>query len=85
MDQPLQPFSAPVSLLPYLEGFLSPGTIVAWFLYAAFAIWSIYTIIAVYHWIKYSHASLIALPAIGLHLFVSFVIAVYALSGVFFI
>ena len=80
-DQPLQPFAPPTSLGALLPSGLSPGAVVEWVLYAVFAFWALYTIVAVYHWLKYSHASWVAFPAIALHLFVSFVLAAYALSG----
>ncbi len=80
-SQPLQPFSPPAILLPYLSGGLSGGTAVMWLLITVFVFWSIYTLIAVYHWLKYSHASWVAFPAIIAHLFVSFSLAVYTLSG----
>ena len=36
---------------------------------------------AIYHWLKYSHASWVAFPAIAAHLFISFALMSYALSG----
>lgn len=80
-DQPLQPFSPPAALLSYLPGGLSAGMVVTWALYAVFAFWAMYTLVAMYHWLKYSHASWVAFPAIALHLFISFALMSYALSG----
>lgn len=85
-DEPLKPFVPPSEVLanlhiPYLS--ISGGTAIQWVLYAVFAFWAIYTLIAVYHWIRYSHAALIATPAIALHLFVSLNLITYALSGTF--
>ena len=37
----------------------------------AFVIWLLYTIVATYHWVKYSHGSSVASTAIGMHLVVS--------------
>lgn len=79
--QPLQPFSPPTALLAYLPSDISIGIIVQWVLYAAFAFWAVYTVVAIYHWLKYSHASWLAFPAIAAHLFVSFSLMTYALSG----
>ena len=81
LDQPLQPFSPPTALLTYIPDSFSLGIVVQWFLYIAFAFWALYTLVAVYHWLKYSHASWIAFPAIAAHLFVSFALMAYALSG----
>ena len=85
LDQPLQPFSPPADLLTYLPDGVSPSHIVQWFLYAVFAFWAIYTIIAIYHWLKYSHASWVAFPAIAMHLFISFALMIFALSGTLFV
>ena len=84
-DQPLQPFSPPTALLSYLSylpgGSLSTGLAMEWFLYAVFAFWAVYTIVAIYHWLKYSNASWIAFPSMAVHLYVSFALMSYALSG----
>lgn len=82
VDQSLQPFAPPKALFDYLPGgFVSSGLIVEWFLYAVFAFWIIYTLVAVYHWLKYSHDSWIAFPAMAVHFVVSIVLISYALSG----
>jgi len=81
-DEPLQPFSPPTSLAGLLPEGVSAGVLVEWALYIVFAFWAIFTIIAIYHWLKYSHASWVAFPAIGVHLFVSITLMAYALSGV---
>ena len=46
-----------------------------------FILWALYTLIAIYHWLKYSHASWVAFPAIAAHLFISLAIISYALYG----
>lgn len=80
-DQALQPFAPPTAILEYLPSVISVGAVIEWFLYTTFAFWTIYTVIAVYHWLKYSHASWVAFPAIATHIFVSFALMVYILSG----
>ncbi len=86
IDQPLQPFAPPTALLGYLpDGLVSSGLLMEWFLYAVFAFWAVYTLVAVYHWLKYSHASWVAFPAIAVHLFISLSLITYALSGAFLI
>lgn len=77
-DTPLQPFSPPASLAEYFSYINSSGA-ASWIFYAVFFFWAVYTAIAVYHWIKYSHASLIAVPAIALHVFVSASLFLYIL------
>jgi len=86
--EPLKPFSPPTALLQHfnLPSTISIGVLVTWGLYFVFAIWVLYTLVAIYHWLRYSHASWVAFPAIGIHLFLSFALMSYTLSGhVFFI
>ena len=81
-DQPLQPFTNPFALLDGLHfSKFSSGEMVVWALYAVFAFWALYTVVAIYHWLKYSHASWVAFPSIALHLLVSFVLISYTLTG----
>jgi hypothetical protein len=82
-DQPLVPFAPPTALFSqlHISISLSSGEVVAWALYAVFAVWALYTLVALYHWLKYSHASWVAFPALAVHFFVSFALMSYALSG----
>lgn len=80
-DTPLQPFAPPAGLNDILPEGVSQGLMVEWFLYAVFAFWAVYTLIAIYHWLKYSHASWVAFPAIAAHVLVSLALMSYALSG----
>lgn len=50
-----------------------------WLVLGAFLVWAIYSSVASYHWFRYSHASALAIPAIILHLFVSF--ALFSFAG----
>lgn len=80
--QPLQPFTPPAQVLGHLPvGAIPAGTMLTWFLYLVFALWLVYTLVIIYHWLKYSHDSHLMFPAIGLHLIVSFGLMVYALTG----
>lgn len=81
LDQPLQPFAPPSSLTAFFPSGISSGAIVEWILYIVFAFWAVYTIVAIYHWLKYSHASWVAFPSIAVHLSISFALVAYALSG----
>ena len=83
--QPLQPFVSPTALLSYLPSAVSGGFLLMVVLYAVFVFWGLLTLVAIYHWIKYSHASLITLPAIAVHLFVSFSLIAFTLSGTIYI
>jgi hypothetical protein len=80
---PLKPF-APPTTLPFVQsGSMSMQIALVWFFYFALAYWIIYTIVAVYHWFTYAHSPSVAVPATALHLFVSFVLLSYAISGIF--
>jgi len=58
-----------------IESVLSIGFLVL------FVIWSIYTLIATYHWFRYGHRSSVAIPALLIHGVVSWLLAGYAASG----
>lgn len=83
VDQPLAPFNPPAFLQSLPGGAAALDTLITWLLYVAILAWMVYTLIAVYHWIKYSHAARIAVPAIALHLFVSFILVSFSLTGAF--
>ena len=84
LDQPLKPFAPPSVLLTRLHfsGVLSSGAVVMGILAVVLVFWALYTLVAVYHWLKYSHASWVAFPAIAVHLFMSFAFIMYALPGI---
>ena len=84
-NEPLTPFAPPASVSALLPQGLSTGLAIEWLLYIVFAFWAVYTIVAIYHWLRYSHASWVAFPTIALHLFVSVALMVYALSGTFIV
>lgn len=44
-------------------------------------IWAIYTLIIAYHWFRYGHRSWLAVPSLVLHLVVSVMIILFAVSG----
>ncbi len=82
VSEPLQPFESPTAIFEKFDiPAISAGSVVFWVLLAVFAFWVIYTIVVTYHWLKYSHASGVAFPAIGVHLLVSAAIMAYALTG----
>lgn len=87
LDKPLQPFAPPSILFTqfHWSGVVSGSAAVIGAFAGIFIFWALYTLVAVYHWLKYSHASWVALPAIALHLFLSFVLFTYAISVAFFL
>jgi multidrug resistance efflux pump len=74
--EPLSPFTG----LPFALS-MSSNALIGWVLVTAFAFWGLYTIIGIYHWVKFSHAASVAYPAIVIHLAVSGAIMLVALSG----
>jgi hypothetical protein len=60
---------------------VSPADLVIGSMYAVLAFWALYTLIVTYHWLRYSNASLVTIPAIALHLLVSVALISYTLSG----
>jgi hypothetical protein len=57
------------------------GQIIPVFFTLVFVVWAIYTLVAAYHWIRYSSNILLGLGAIAAHLAVSSMLAIYAVSG----
>jgi hypothetical protein len=62
-------------------GFGLPSNAFTIFFAFLFLLWLIYTLILAYHWFRYSHAPLVALPALFTHVVISFACMVLALSG----
>lgn len=46
-----------------------------------FILWAIYTLAAIYHWVRYGRDSWISWPAIAAHLVVSAALMIFAVSG----
>ena len=78
--EPLRAFSPPTSLSFTIPG-ITPHTLILIFFCFAILYWIVYTAVAMYHWLTYSHNSAVAFPAVTTHLGVSFVLIVFALSG----
>jgi tellurite resistance protein TehA-like permease len=47
----------------------------------AFFIWTAYTIIVAYHWFRYGHRSLLAIPMLAVHVGVSGVLLLLTVAG----
>jgi ABC-type phosphate transport system permease subunit len=48
---------------------------------AGILLWALFTAVAIYHWLRYSHAALLSIPSIVAHLFVSGVLIVFTLDA----
>ena len=62
-------------------GTVAPGQFLPIVVAIAFGLWAVYTLVAAYHWLRYGRSSVVAIPALAVHVFVSASIAAYALSG----
>ena len=82
-EQPLQPFPSPSEVFSHFPVAVSTGAVVEWVLLGILVLWVLYTLVAVYHWLKYSHGSAMMYPAIGIHLGVSIILMGFAFTGAF--
>lgn len=57
-------------------------TIVSLVFLFLFVVWAVYTLISAYHWLRYGHRSVVAIPALIVHVVVSWLLAGYAVSGI---
>ncbi len=78
--QPLQPFALPSGLASFSLNLSQTGALET-LLALIFGIWLIFTLVAIYHWLKYSHGSILSLPAIFIHLTISIALMSFALTG----
>lgn len=69
---------APLSIFTTID----PNQVISVLFAVLFIIWSIYTLVTAYHWLRYGHQSKIALPALVVHVLVSGYLALYAVSGI---
>lgn len=74
--EPLVPLAPPA----FLEG-ASADSILSIVFLVLFIIWSLYTLVSAYHWLRYGHKSIVAIPALLVHVAVSWLLAGYAASG----
>lgn len=74
---------APASLLrfPALFGTATSEAVLSVIFTLIFIWWTIYTLVAIYHWFRYGRSSWVAVPAIALHLAVSGGIFIYMTSA----
>lgn len=66
--------------IPFPASF-SGSEVFSVFITLVFGFWALYTLAATYHWIRYSHRSWIAVPALAAHVAVSAAIASFAVTG----
>ena len=71
-------FQSPLS--PYLHSFTQMQVLQIVFA-LVFIVWLLYTLVALYHWVRYGHNSWLAVPALASHLAVSAFLFILAASG----
>ncbi len=80
MSAPLSPVSSPLTVLTAL-GFhtaaLTPQIVALALLVVVLLGWTFYSLIALYHWLRYSHAASITWPALIIHAVVSGLLIVF--------
>jgi len=64
----------PVASLPVSQ-------VIPVFFLLVFFVWLVYTLVAAYHWLRYSNNTTLALSALSVHLIVSAWLAVFTVSG----
>ncbi len=80
-DQPLQPFHPPTFVSLPLQSFVTPNSLIHLVLWVVGGYWVIYTLAAIYHWLKFANSIVGGVVAIALHLAVSYALVIYAFTG----
>lgn len=80
-DAPLQGVSSPFDAFAPLLAYVPLAQIVPVLFALLFIFWAVYTAIAAYHLLRYGHGFSVAVPALITHVIVSFLIAIFAVSG----
>lgn len=78
------PTSAPpVSLTPLFTGFTSANLeiVLAVIITIVFIWWAIFTVVGVYHWMRYARDTVVAVPILVLHFVVSGWVFIFATGG----
>lgn len=75
----MEPTALP-NLMPVFPA-ASLETMLAVVITIVFIWWAVFTAVAIYHWVRFQRNSLLAVPAIAVHLFVSGWIFVFAVGG----
>lgn len=70
-----------VSTHPVIVPAFSVAQFVPLLFTVVFIVWAIYTVVAFYHWLRYGDNIIVSLGAMGMHLFISSSLAIYAVSG----
>lgn len=79
--QSLAPLTPATSLSFLLPTTVSGDTLLSWALGACILYWFVYTLVGVFHWVRYSHSPAVATPAIAVHIGISLICIGYAVTG----
>lgn len=72
------PFQAPLFNMVTLD----PSRVLTILFFFIFVLWAVYSIVAAYHWFKYSHRSWVAVPAVALYVCISGLLILYIATSV---
>lgn len=75
MEGGYAPVAIKVAQLPVAD-------VVPVFFFFIFIVWAVYTLVAAYHWFRYSNNVTLAMSAMTAHLVVSAWLAIYTVSGI---
>jgi hypothetical protein len=67
---------------PHLPFAIDASSVLTILFFIIFVVWVIYTLVAAYHWFRYSHRSWLAVPAVTAYVFGSLILIVYIATGV---
>jgi hypothetical protein len=65
----------------WIGGHLDAGGITSVVFAILFVWWAIFTLVALYHWVRFGRLTWFAVPVFGAHLYVSYVLLTYLTSG----
>lgn len=80
-EGPIDPFPTPSFLMIDGSGFSGLTAILPAIFALAFFLWVAYTFVVAYHWFRYGHLSLLAVPMLAVHVVVSGTLMLLATAG----
>ncbi len=75
------PVKNPLEILASFGLHISSLELVTGALIGIVVLWLLYTAVVTYHWLRYSHGSLVALPVLATHVVISLILIGYAVTG----
>ena len=82
MNDYQSPFQTPIFSSVFSPSSVHISSLLTILFFIIFVVWVIYTLVAAYHWFRYSHRSWLAIPAVTAYVFGSLILIVYIATGV---